>query len=217
MSEKKIGRGGFFETPEEVIECYIKMIKEAAEKGDVAEARRILNSAIITYNDPESKFLVKLCNELEKAFPSKCPTYGTAFTGYKTCEFVDDINYRYALVELEIPSTAYRSSAFGNKCRCERAIVKSVRPFTILKSTHYFRDLTAIRFDKKIKFRSEPGKIAYSIMSYLYGGKDKILEYEVGQEVVADAFDTFRLNECSNGIHFFMTEEETLDYTLDHF
>ena len=215
MSEMEINKGGFLETPEDVIECYVKMIKEAAEEGDVVEARRLLNSAITTYNDPESKFLVKFCNELEKAFPLKCPKLGTAFTGYKICEFADDINYRFALVELEIPSTVYRSSAFGNKCRCERALVKSVRPFAILKDINYCRNLT-IRIDKKIKFRSRPGKIAYSVMSYLYGN-DKTCEYEVGQEVFADSFDTFRWNECSNGIHFFMTEEEVLNYAWDYF
>lgn len=216
MSEMEMGKGGFFETQEEVIERYIKAIKEEVEKEDVTKARELLNDVIILYNDPESKFLVKLCNELDKAFPLKCPELGTAFTAYKICEFADDINYRYALVELEIPSITYRSSAFGNKCRCVKAVVKSIRPFTILKDINYCRDLT-IRFDKRIKFRSELGKIAYSIMSYLYGGKNKILEYEVGQEVVADAFDTFRWNECSNGIHFFMSEEETLDYALDYF
>lgn len=202
-------KGGFLETPEDVIEHYVKAIKEEAEEGDVVEAHRLLNSAIASYNDPESKFLVKLCNELEKAFPLKCPKLGTAFTGYKICEFADDINYRFALVELEIPSTVYRSSAFGNKCRCERALVKSIRPFAILKDINF-------RIDKKIKFRSRPGKIAYSVMSYLYGS-DKTCKYEVGQEVVADSFDTFRWNECSNGIHFFMTEKEVLDYAWDYF
>ena len=192
MSEMEMNKGGYLETPEDVIECYVKMIKEAAEEGNVAEARRLLTSVIIAYNDPESKFLVKLCNELEKAFPLKCPKLGTAFTAYKICEFADDINYRYALVELEIPSTVYRSSAFGNKCRCERAIVKSIRPFAIREGVcNNVSSKTYIT--RRIEFRLEPGKIAYSIMSYLYGN-DKILEYEVGQEVVADSFDTFRWN-----------------------
>lgn len=208
MSE--IDKCGYFETPEQIIEHCVKAIKEAAEKGDVTEARRLLSDVIISYNDPESKFLIKLCNKLEKVFPLKCPKFGTAFTAYKICEFVDDINYRYALVELEIPSTAARSSAFGNKCRCEKALVKSIKPFTILDNINHCRDLT-IRFDKRIKFRSEPGKVAYSVMSYLYSN-GKTCEYEVGQKVVANAFDSFRWNECSNGIHFFMTEEEALDY-----
>ena len=206
---------GYFKTPEEIIECYVKAIKEAAEAGDVIAACRHLNNFVIYYNDPESRFLVKLCNELETVFPLKCPKFGTAFTGYKICEFVDDINYRYALVELEIPLTAARSSAFDNKCRCEKALVKSIKPFAILANINYCRDLK-IRVNERIKFRSEPGKVAYSIMLYLYGN-GKPCRYEVGQEIVADAFNAFRWNECSNGIHFFMTEKEALDYTLDHF
>ena len=191
---------GYFNSPEEIIECYVKAIKTVAEKGDVIEARRLLINVIMSYNDPESKFLVKLCNELEKVFPLKCPRYGTAFTGYKICEFKDDNYYGYALVELEIPSIAARSSAFGNKCRCEKALVKSIKPF-------------AIRERGRIDFRSEPGKVAYSMISFIYGN-GKACEYKVGQEVIADAFSTFRWAECSNGIHFFMTEKEALDYVL---
>ena len=205
MSEMEMGKGGYFEMSEKGIECHVKMIKEAAEKVNAAKSYDLLSNIITLYNDPESKFLVKLCNELEKVFPLKCPKFGTAFTGYKVCgfgKFEGNIYYRYALVELEIPSTAARSSAFGNKCRCERALVKSIKPFAII--------------DKRIEFRSEPGKVAYSIMLYLYGN-GKPCRYEVGQEIVADAFNAFRWNECSNGIHFFMTEKEALDYTLDHF
>ena len=32
--------------------------------------------------------------------------------------------------------------------------------------------------------------------------------YEVGKEVVADSFDDDRWNECSHGIHFFITRNE---------
>ena len=40
------------------------------------------------------------------------------------------------------------------------------------------------------------------------------LIYELGNTVKPDSFDPNRFNECSNGIHFFMTEQEALDYYL---
>ena len=37
-------------------------------------------------------------------------------------------------------------------------------------------------------------------------------EYEVGKIVEPDSFDDDRWNECSNGIHFFITKQEAIDY-----
>ena len=36
--------------------------------------------------------------------------------------------------------------------------------------------------------------------------------YKVGEEVVADSFDDDRWNECSHGIHFFITRKEAENY-----
>ena len=36
--------------------------------------------------------------------------------------------------------------------------------------------------------------------------------YEVGKEVFSDSFDKDRWNECSHGIHFFITKKEAEDY-----
>lgn len=36
--------------------------------------------------------------------------------------------------------------------------------------------------------------------------------YEVGKRVIADKWDEDRWNECSHGIHFFITREEAEDY-----
>jgi hypothetical protein len=41
---------------------------------------------------------------------------------------------------------------------------------------------------------------------------DGTFVYEVGKEVVANGFDDDRWNECSNGIHFFMTRAEAENY-----
>ena len=42
--------------------------------------------------------------------------------------------------------------------------------------------------------------------------RDTDFVYEVGKEVVADSFDDDRWNECSHGIHFFITRKEAQDY-----
>ena len=41
---------------------------------------------------------------------------------------------------------------------------------------------------------------------------DASFVYEVGKEVVADSFDDDRWNECSHGIHFFITRNEAENY-----
>ena len=51
--------------------------------------------------------------------PMACPDTGS-FTGWKKCR--DD-----RIVELEILDDARRSSATGRKCRCDKAIVKSIK------------------------------------------------------------------------------------------
>lgn len=41
---------------------------------------------------------------------------------------------------------------------------------------------------------------------------DEAFVYEVGKEVVPDSFDDNRWNECSHGIHFFVTRKEAENY-----
>ena len=36
--------------------------------------------------------------------------------------------------------------------------------------------------------------------------------YKAGEMVYADSFDDNRWDECSNGIHFFITREEAVEY-----
>ena len=39
-----------------------------------------------------------------------------------------------------------------------------------------------------------------------------VLVYKVGEEVCPDKFDDCAKRVCSNGIHFFLTEEEAINY-----
>jgi len=48
------------------------------------------------------------------------------------------------------------------------------------------------------------GKESEAVTSYF----GPVTKYKVGQRVVADDWDEDRWNECSNGIHFYLTYEE---------
>ena len=59
-----------------------------------------------------------LLENREELFPLTCPETG-AFTAWKKCH--DD-----AIVKLFVPEDARRSSAYGKKCRCDKATVVSI-------------------------------------------------------------------------------------------
>lgn len=92
--------------------------------------------------------------------------------------------YKY-LIKLQIPASAKRSSAMSNKCRCSKAKVLGIY------------DL------KGNKLRIS------SVTNFAYCNETV---YEVGKMVYPDSFDEDRMNECSNGIHFFINKQEAIDY-----
>ena len=87
------------------------------------------------------------------------------------------------LVKLEIPEDAKRSSATTRKCRCSKAKVISI---------------TGIVTGKE-----------YGEAFSKYNNK---FVYRVGETVVPDNFNEDRWKDCSNGIHFFITKKEAIDY-----
>lgn len=88
------------------------------------------------------------------------------------------------IVELFIPSSARRLSATSRKCRCDKAKVISI---TKIDGTD--ADLKSIE------------------SSY-----DPQFYYVVGEYVEVENFDENRWNECSTGIHFFITRQEAVNY-----
>ena len=88
------------------------------------------------------------------------------------------------IVKLRIPSEAKRSSATTRKCRCEFAEVLELQSL----------DGTPYNDDKVVN--------------------DDYVEtiYKVGEIVRPDSWDDDRWNECSHGIHFFMTRDEAVRY-----
>lgn len=130
-------------------------------------------------------------NVLNDQIPIHCPEEGE-FIGFKKA-YITEVEYkqdgyhdvfRYPLlVKLRIPSDAKRSSSTSNKCRCNKA--------EVLEITDYMGNESYLK--------------AYSYY-------DPNFEYEVGKFVEVKDFDDNRWNECSMGIHFFLTKHEAIMY-----
>ena len=90
------------------------------------------------------------------------------------------------IVKLEIPADALRCSATTRKCRCSKAKVLSI---TNVDGSDAYTDTVASKYDKNFI-------------------------YKVGETVEVRSFNTDRWDECSAGIHFFITRQEAVEYNL---
>ena len=88
------------------------------------------------------------------------------------------------IVKLEIPEDAKRCSATTRKCRCSKARVISI---------------------------TNPDGTETEVTS-VASKRDAGFVYKVGEVVEVPNFDENRWNECSSGIHFFITRQEAVDY-----
>lgn len=86
------------------------------------------------------------------------------------------------IAKLLIPEDAKRSNATTRKCRCDKALVVAI-------------------------YDTNGNEVKSGTSSY-----DSKFHYEVGKVVSVDKFDENRWNECSTGIHFFMSKQEAIDY-----
>ena len=96
------------------------------------------------------------------------------------------IGYKKAgglIVQLEITEDALRSSATSRKCRASKAKVLSIT------------DVDGNPFGEKV-----------------CSNYDINFVYKVGETVEVTDFDTNRWNECSTGIHHFITRAEAVNY-----
>ena len=93
-------------------------------------------------------------------------------------------NYNNYIVELLIPEDARRCSATSKKCRCDKAKVLSIT---------------------KLDGTSDGVDTVYSLY-------DETFAYKIGELVEVKDFDDNRWNECSTGIHFFLTRQEAVEY-----
>ena len=111
----------------------------------------------------------------------------TSFLALQCPEEGSFIGYKKArghIVKLEILSDAKRSSATTRKCRCSAAKVLSI-------TTLDGRD---------------------DGTQFISSGRDSNFIYRVGEIVRVNDFDENRWNECSTGIHFFITRDEAVKY-----
>lgn len=116
----------------------------------------------------------------------KC-NYHTNFFALQCPEEGSFIGYKKArghIIKLEILPDAKRSSATSRKCRCSAARVLSI-------TTLDGRD---------------------DGTQFISSGRDSNFVYRVGEIVRVDDFDENRWNECSTGIHFFITRDEAVEY-----
>lgn len=104
-----------------------------------------------------------------------CPTDGS-FIGWKKAS-----GY---IVKLQIPEDARRSSAGGEKCRCDKAYVVEIQNADGTKA-----DIETI-----------------------HSTHDANFVYTVGATVEVSDFDDDRWNECAPGIHFFIDRRAAVEY-----
>lgn len=112
----------------------------------------------------------------------------TSFFALQCPEEGSFIGYKktsYKIVKLLITEDAKRSSATTRKCRCSKAKVLSI---TNIENTEEYNEVVSFY--------------------------DKSFVYRVGEIVEVKDFDENRWNECSTGIHFFLTREEAVKYQI---
>ena len=88
------------------------------------------------------------------------------------------------IVKLQVTETAKRSSATSRKCRCSEALVLEIQ-----KGDGSPSGLTEIKSDYDASFI-----------------------YRVGEVARVDDFNEDRWDECSAGIHFFITRDEAVNF-----
>ena len=104
-----------------------------------------------------------------------CPTDGSFIGWKKASEYI---------VKLQIPEDARRSSAGGEKCRCDKAYVVEIQNADGTKA-----DIETIHSDHDANF-----------------------VYTVGATVEVSDFDGDRWNGCAPGIHFFIDRRAAVEY-----
>ena len=110
----------------------------------------------------------------------------TAFYPLQCPDSGSYIGYKKAsglVVELEIPADARRSSATSRKCRASKAKVLSIT------------DINGNPWGDQVRSNFDPNFV-----------------YAIGETVEVSDFDDDRWNECSTGIHHFITRAEAVIY-----
>lgn len=113
---------------------------------------------------------------LVDVYPLACPETGS-FIAYKQLD-------HHIIAKLLIPEDARRSSAFGRKCRADKAQVLGL-----------------------FNYDGTPAAVAVGFSHH-----DPDFAYPIGETVSVPDFNPDRWEECSTGIHFFLTFREAVNY-----
>ena len=106
---------------------------------------------------------------------------------FSQCPDGEFVGYKKAggkIVKLLIPEDAKRSSATTLKCRCSKAKVLEIQ-----------------------EIDGSPSEVKEVRSDY-----DKGFIYRLGETVCVEDFDDDRWNECSRGIHFFISRQAAVSY-----
>ncbi len=126
---------------------------------------------------------------------------GKTLIGYKKVRLDDANNYsqecEYGIVTLKIGPKTPRQQAKARKCRAAKATVVSIK--ALLETGYLGRHDT---YNNKRR-----PKVAYS-------DYDPAFKYRIGKTVTPTAPYDPAYKECASGIHFFLTEQEALDYAI---
>jgi uncharacterized protein YjbI with pentapeptide repeats len=114
--------------------------------------------------------------------PMVCPEKGE-FIGWKKIFYGHGKYTDVCIIKLQIPADAKRSSGTSRMCRCDKAKTLEI----------------------KIQ---ETGEKIEEIHNESFGNT----LYKVGETTYADEFDENRWVTITHGLHFFMTEEEAINY-----
>ena len=137
----------------------------------------------------------KLDNIITNPFTSfynlQCPEEGS-FIGFKKAYIINtmpnnktDLSELPVIVKLQITEDSLRSSSTSRKCRCSKAKVLSI---SYLDGTECPEDTIACS-----RYNND-------------------FVYKVGEILEIKDFNKDRWKECANGIHFFITREEAVNY-----
>ena len=108
---------------------------------------------------------------------------------FPQCPDGEFVGYKKAggkIVKLLIPEDAKRSSATTLKCRCSKAKVLEIQ-----------------------ELDGSPSEVKEVRSNY-----DKDFVYRIGETVSVKNFDDDRWNECSTGIHFFISRDAAVSYDI---
>lgn len=149
--------------------------------------------------------------------PKIVPETGSFIGWKKACVYdgtqAGEICLLQALIKLQILDDAKRINSFGRKCRCDKAKVLEITLLTVNSSPivmDEFEDDILRKINHMDSLNNKMEETTIESARSIYDGE---FIYRTGEIIKASNFDP-DYNECSAGIHFFLTKNEAIEYRL---